>query len=52
MGSSLLLESDADIALEAMVASAFIVSQYGRPEVCYCWESRTGYVTKGKSRKK
>ena len=44
-------ESDAEIALEAMVTSAFIVPQYGRPEVCHGWESQTGYGTREHSRK-
>ena len=52
MGPSLLLKSDADIALEAMVPLTFIVSQYGRAEVCHGWESRLGYDTRGKQSQK
>ena len=33
-------------------ASAFIVSQYGRPEVCHGWESWMRYGTRGNSRRK
>ena len=33
-------------------ASAFILSQYGRPEVFNGWESRLGYGTRGNSRRK